>query len=151
MKKIIACLSLFFLISCVTSVDDVPNDVLGPAYGHIYFLINGQLKEAHKMVIDVPATGGEQELTILSNGVTSLYLGADRSDGALKLKFGKGFPVNESNYYDLDEWGQRRYLQSLIVESQPNATGVSDLNAVYFIFAGITSRYVAEIAIRQTH
>ena len=144
MNKLCVCLCMLLALSCTNSGDEVPNIKLGPATGYIYFMVEGELKEVHRAVLEIPADGGRIEYELLSYGITTLIYKGDN----IKLSQGRGFPIVEDEFYDVDEMGVKRYLQSVIIEAQPNDSN-DFLEVKCLIFAGDLVYYAAEFTIRQ--
>lgn len=114
----------------------------GFRYEDIYINENGDLKDAHRYVLKVPASGGEMEIDVVSYGLWELV----HSSGDEFVTVDKiPYPPLEEDRYEQDPNFYNQKVKIHIRENDRNASRKEKMLFICHRYNG----YRAEITIRQ--
>ena len=125
-------LSMILLISCEGGIK----------YENIFIHENGELKDAHRYVLKVPAAGGETEIEVVSYGVRALrHMSGEKFVTVDNIPYP---PLEDERYENNPDF----YCQKIKLQIQENGGKISRKEKMLFICDHYNG-FRAEITIRQ--
>ena len=133
MKRLIFLLMSILLVSCEGGV----------RYEKIYISEDGELKNAHRHVLNVPASGGEMDIDVVSYGVWALsHSSGDKFVSVDNIPYP---PLDDDRYEQNPDF----YNQKIRIHIQENDRAVSRKEKM-LLDCQEYNGYRAEITIRQS-
>lgn len=144
--KLIIISLTFVACSSETLVDD--NILGGYSFNNIYLLSGNTLKPAHGIIYDCSASGSDDEIVIVSYGITKIE-SKEVTEG-IEMSTGEGFPISDKDEYDLDpDNNLKRYRQTLTLRVSENTSDQIREANFRIISADFYNGFAADITIRQ--
>lgn len=143
-------LLLFSLMfgACSSELPNQDIELGGYSFREIFLLYENTLKPAHGIICDYPASGSDDELVIISYGITKIE-SLEVTEG-IEISAGDGFPVSDKDEYDSDpDNNLKRYCQTLRLRVSENTSSQIREAKFRIIAADFYDGFAADITIRQ--
>lgn len=149
MKRNLSIFLLAIFVMLFMSCSKTPKETIdgGYSFGETYFLVDGELVDAHESTLDVPAVEGYKDIEVISCGLESIKkLGGD-SNISLEKHF--SVPASQSELFREGTFKQNTLYKQIVRVVYSTNSSSKKRSATFRIFSGGGNGHAADIAFEQ--